>query len=759
MITILSKKMNNAKIKKLDELLGVESKLEKKKSIKLLESLSEILEKSIVNDSDNTAKLGLQLEDLKSIKNALDSEIVILKTVNTSIVDLAPILKDVIESQSDCASTLKYINESINKIEIPTEIEVKNFPTETKVSNFPKTVEISNLRKEISVTNFPTETKISNFPKEIKVSNQQEEIKVSNFPKELKVQKPAWFKALSIQALVSGFKTMFESFFTPLTDRILKNAYLVNIDKYKKEDEALAVKLVDKDGKLIKELIPHITVSPGGGGGPSEVGLLDNAGSKINPATEDNQTNGDQKTQIVDDSGNVISSHISADGDYHLGVAVEQNVIADPGNSSTANLVAANSYTFTGATTSTLGVVGLQWSLKTDQNATVYIEQSPDEINWDITDSYDYFYSKGGDGGTVQAVNSYWRIRVVLTGTTDTTYFRLQGVLCPIASPLPKSLDADGRLKTASCLLDCETGIKGKITPFGLQKTTNAIRIVGTSFSGTVKDTNFWSETALTGSITQDGEITLSTGVTANSIVRYTSKRKARHVAGTSNEFKFSGRLVTEPQANNIRRCGPTDKTDGFFFQVNGTTFGVGSLKGGVETVVNSGSFNGNYGSSLDMSTDFGNFVIWYWERAAYFFVNGVLLHTIIATSESLTNTCTLPITMENYNTNGNTTDNSFRILTATISRLGSLITNPQYYYAGTNATTILKYGAGTLQRVVITDNVGTMIVYDNTAASGSVIANIDASKTVGTMNFDVSFSLGLTIVTASTPKMTVVYE
>ena len=63
---------------------------------------------------------------------------------------------------------------------------------------------------------------------------------------------------------------------------------------------------------------------------------------------------------------------------------IQQDVIAVPENSSEANL--AVGATFTGEGVSTLGVVGLQTSLKTDQNCTVYVDQSPDGTSWDIVD-------------------------------------------------------------------------------------------------------------------------------------------------------------------------------------------------------------------------------------------------------------------------------------------------------------------------------------------------------------------------------------
>lgn len=70
-----------------------------------------------------------------------------------------------------------------------------------------------------------------------------------------------------------------------------------------------------------------------------------------------------------------------------------------------------------------------------------------------------------------------------------------------------------------------------------------------------------------------------------------------------------------------------------------------------------------------------------------------------------------------------------------------------------------LKYGAGILQRIVVTDNAGTIVVYDNTTNSGTIIANIDAVKTVGSLDFGAPYNIGLTIVIGTNAKCTVIYE
>lgn len=88
------------------------------------------------------------------------------------------------------------------------------------------------------------------------------------------------------------------------------------------------------------------------------------------------------------------------------------------------------------------------------------------------------------------------------------------------------------------------------------------------------------------------------------------------------------------------------------------------------------------------------------------------------------------------------------------------------YSYANiaTNATTVVKAGAGTLHSITINTkgaSSNTATIYDNTAGSGTKIATIDTTAAQTTLVLDVAFATGLTIVTATgtAGDLTVAYK
>ncbi len=76
-----------------------------------------------------------------------------------------------------------------------------------------------------------------------------------------------------------------------------------------------------------------------------------------------------------------------------------------------------------------------------------------------------------------------------------------------------------------------------------------------------------------------------------------------------------------------------------------------------------------------------------------------------------------------------------------------------------TATTTTVKSGSGQLKKVILNGSpTGTVTIYDNTAASGTLIATIPASATMGTWEFDCKFDTGLTVVTSAADDITVIY-
>ena len=330
-------------------------------------------------------------------------------------------------------------------------------------------------------------------------------------------------------------------------------------------------------------------------------------------------------------------------------------------------------------------------------------------------------------------------------------------------SEITSSDDSDSktRLDTDSCIVGWQnTDRHTWVTAGNALTTVPFIRLVGTNFDGTTKDTNFWTETVTgSGTVTQGGgEIELSTGTTANSTTQYDSVRTARFVVTSPLQFQAIVKFETAGATDNVRRCGAYKDTDGFYFELDGTTFSIGYRKASADTLVSSGSFNGNYGTTYTMDTNYHKLAIEWGPKGVFFYIDNVLLHKDGQGHRS--NFLSLPIRFENDNSNGKDDDMVLDVLASAIGRYGELITSSTYKYIGAAATTVCKYGPGRLHVVVNNDNAGACVIYDNTAGSGNVIASIDLSKVLGSMAFGCPFSTGLTVVTTgATVKITVVYE
>lgn len=79
--------------------------------------------------------------------------------------------------------------------------------------------------------------------------------------------------------------------------------------------------------------------------------------------------------------------------------------------------------------------------------------------------------------------------------------------------------------------------------------------------------------------------------------------------------------------------------------------------------------------------------------------------------------------------------------------------------YISTATTTNVKTGKGKLHAITVGETAaGAITIYDNTAASGTIIGVLKSSVAEQTFIFDATFRTGLTIVTAAASKITVSY-
>jgi hypothetical protein len=284
-------------------------------------------------------------------------------------------------------------------------------------------------------------------------------------------------------------------------------------------------------------------------------------------------------------------------------------------------------------------------------------------------------------------------------------------------------------------------------------------------------DTSYWT-TGHVGSgsaVHTNGELVISPGGTANSKSQITSIQRHRQMSGTTQMMICVVRLSDLGVANNIRRWGVYDDSDGYFFELNGTTFGVGSRKSGVDTVIPYSGWNGpvKSGGFWDPATDLtymNQFNLFFGGLSMRWQINGRVAHGIgtKTLTSPLTTVLTLPFRHESINSAGQTSDARIFGRGMSFHRISPMGVAPRYVHTTAAATTVIKAGPGTFRRVVVNNPnllTGTATFYDNTAGSGTVIAIIGNPGSAGHIEYDLEFSTGLTVVTSSANDLTIIYD
>ena len=254
--------------------------------------------------------------------------------------------------------------------------------------------------------------------------------------------------------------------------------------------------------------------------------------------------------------------------------------------------------------------------------------------------------------------------------------------------------------------------------------------------------------------------------------------RRARYVTAQMNAWKGVIKLSV-PCSNSISYFGALSTKvvpfiltlaplDGFCFSIApNNSVSVQAYSNGAVTLNVSSGFNGALGSTYTLAdANFHTWEILYRDSSVHFLIDGFLLHTAGPTTTALSPNMNNYSTLAQITTGAEAVGRTMVASYATIERYGQDTTRPQYAYIHGAATTVCKTSAGSLHGIIIgTPTSGSPVtIYDNTAASGTVIAVL--SPTTGTVPDDVDFgesgvdfSNGLTVVTTGTTDITVVFD
>jgi len=165
-------------------------------------------------------------------------------------------------------------------------------------------------------------------------------------------------------------------------------------------------------------------------------------------------------------------------------------------------------------------------------------------------------------------------------------------------------------------------GFEAEFSPMGEIRTADKYRLAGGLFTGSALDPSIFIS-ALTGTATAvvaDRLMTLATGTTANSTGRVETVTVGQYTASNPNMFRAIIGVSNLGSINNSRKWGATTTTNGYFYYLKDTEFGIGYRKNGVETLVAQTNFNGD--KTFVLNTNFNTYEIYYTTTKVYFSIN-----------------------------------------------------------------------------------------------------------------------------------------
>ena len=258
-----------------------------------------------------------------------------------------------------------------------------------------------------------------------------------------------------------------------------------------------------------------------------------------------------------------------------------------------------------------------------------------------------------------------------------------------------------------------------------------AHRLSGGVFNGSTPDTNFYvaSITANATATVSGGTLDMATTTDSGSSIKAHTQSLARYVGGTMNAFRTIARFGDTGTANNTRQLGIingngrgviSNFTDGFFFQLSGTTFSIVARTASSDTVINSGSFNGSV-ASWTVDTNYHTFEIFYTNKTIELYIDKVRIHTFMQVGARICNTRHFKPFGANFNTGVGSVCHLYADV-ITISQFGVPSSQAKSdLQVGTTTGKQLKIGPGSIHRIVVSGvtNNSVIDIYDGTSTSG----------------------------------------
>lgn len=171
----------------------------------------------------------------------------------------------------------------------------------------------------------------------------------------------------------------------------------------------------------------------------------------------------------------------------------------------------------------------------------------------------------------------------------------------------------------------------------------------------------FWTTTTASGGTVTvsggEGLIQTSTATTGSAQI---GSPAPSYFPGQVTWFNSAIRVGDTGTAGCIRRWGAyttsgTTPQEGFYYELNGTTFNAVVVKAGSATATAVGSWSLNSTNPFTLDTNYHSFEIRWTANYVGFYIDNVLRHTVAGTTTPITSTLNFPMQLTNVKTSGST--------------------------------------------------------------------------------------------------------